>query len=89
VVSRRRRRTERLKAEIKFYLQIMRVGEWVENRDIIRHLTYSARGKMSYNTLTAYALGQMIRQIDGAEKRIINHDGHGKITQYRLVMEEE
>jgi hypothetical protein len=78
-----------LKGEIIFYLQVMRIGDWVENRDIIRHLTYSARGKMSYNTLTAYALGQMIRQIDGAEKRIINHDGHGKITQYRLVMEEE
>ncbi len=89
MVSRRRRRTARIKEEIIFYLEVMMIGEWVENTQIIQHLSYSARGKQSYNALTSYALGQMISHIPQIEKRVVNFDGHGKKTQYRYIMEEE
>lgn len=89
MVSRRRRRTARIKEEIIFYLEVMMIGEWVENTQIIQHLSYSARGKQSYNALTSYALGQMISQIPQIEKRVVNFGGHGKKTQYRYMMEEE
>ena len=65
------------------------IGEWVENTQIIQHLSYSARGKQSYNAVTSYSLGQMCSQIPQIEKRVINFDGHGKKTQYRYILEEE
>ncbi len=86
--TRRRKRANRIREQIEFYLSVIRNGEWTENSAIVKHLEHSARGRTSYNSINANTLGQYCRQIKRIEKKFVDV-GHKKYTMYRLTLEEE
>lgn len=86
--TRRRRRADRIRQQIEFYLTVIRNGEWTENTAIVKHLQISSRGKSSYNSINQNTLGQYCRHIENIEKKCIDMN-HNKHTMYRLILEEE
>lgn len=86
--TRRRKRADRIRQQIEFYLSVIRNGEWTENLAIVKHLEHTARGKVSYNSINANTLGQYCRHIKNIEKKFVDM-GHKKHTMYRLILEEE
>lgn len=86
-MTRLKRRRKRIQKVIKFFLQVVRNGEWTSSDVVIRHLNYSDRGSKSHNSLTPSGLGQMVRGLE-MEKRT-HFEGNRRIVQYRILGVEE
>lgn len=87
-MTRLRRRRERIQGEIKFFLEIIRNGQWTSNKEIIEHLDFSSRGMRSYNSLTTSQLGQYMRAGLEPQHRI-KWLGSERSVQYRMINNEE
>ena len=86
--TRRKKRRERISKAIRFYLTVMRYGEWTSNTDIILHLEASSRGSKSINSISRETLGNYMKSFDNHERREIWVDGK-RSTQYRMPVQEE
>ncbi len=87
-MNRRKRRRIRLMGQIKHYLFAHRGGEWTSNRDILTYLEHSARGRVSRSSISAIALGQLLKSVPEVEHEVQDVLGR-KVVFYRYIAEEE
>ena len=74
--------------QIKHYLFAHRGGEWVSNRDILTYLEHSARGRVSRSSISAIALGQLLKSVPEVEHEVRDVQNR-KVVFYRYMAEEE
>jgi len=86
-MTRLKRKRMRILKEVKFYLEVVKNGEWVGNNDICQYLEYSTRGQRSYNSISSSTLGQYMKSIQ-CEKRE-TCIGNDRLVEYRILRGEE